>query len=456
MSEVLVVEPRAHLAASRVFGTSAQGLMRTWSDLDGALTAAAPMAGSDPIGAQWASSYDAAARAVTTSTEHVVNACFRLAAVLEQSGFNYAAAELASTLGAARDAVDRTRWGEYTAFLPPLPPAGGGSASGPPGWSLVEQVVGRLWPNGHQDRLRAAGRAWTECASCFDAYADEASRADAAILDQHVPERAAALRACDALRAHLRAVASAQSAMSRACMAYAAELDSVHAEVIGELQSLLEWTAGIEAAGAALSFVTFGVAELPTQAAEAARVAAVAARVGAVIDRLGGIVRAASLAITDAGARVSAVSAEVRALLGVRIAYAGVTSVRITSVARTARGVEAAADLRLAGAARAASEMERVAAETRWAEPSTLAKHFSKHGADFGVSTARAYANEAHEFLLRALRDRLPMKIDRSGTLRVFDPASNTFGSYTRQGLTRTFFKPRRPGYWPDQVGIES
>jgi pyocin large subunit-like protein len=44
-------------------------------------------------------------------------------------------------------------------------------------------------------------------------------------------------------------------------------------------------------------------------------------------------------------------------------------------------------------------------------------------------------------------------KIDADGVIRVYDPATNTFGSYNANGTTRTFFKPTSPTYWDRQPG---
>ena len=56
----------------------------------------------------------------------------------------------------------------------------------------------------------------------------------------------------------------------------------------------------------------------------------------------------------------------------------------------------------------------------------------------------------------------VPTKIDPTdGTIRVYDPETNTFGSYNADGTTRTLYKPD-PGrhgydstwqYWDDQQG---
>lgn len=93
-----------------------------------------------------------------------------------------------------------------------------------------------------------------------------------------------------------------------------------------------------------------------------------------------------------------------------------------------------------------------------WGNPSTLTDHFNRHGGDFGSPSEGAYANEAQQFLQRAVGEHLPTKVGPDGTIRVYDPATNTFGSYNPDGSTKTYFKPdltKNPNYWGDQKGID-
>jgi hypothetical protein len=69
--------------------------------------------------------------------------------------------------------------------------------------------------------------------------------------------------------------------------------------------------------------------------------------------------------------------------------------------------------------------------EGSWGNPDTLEDHFLRHGADFGATSAEEYAHQASEFFQRGLQEELPTKIDpRTGVIRIYDPATNTFGAY--------------------------
>ena len=76
----------------------------------------------------------------------------------------------------------------------------------------------------------------------------------------------------------------------------------------------------------------------------------------------------------------------------------------------------------------------RLTTEESWGNPATLEDHFLDHGADFGAANADEYASQASQFLQDGLADGLPTKIDTDGIIRVYDPATNTFGAYNADG----------------------
>jgi pyocin large subunit-like protein len=97
---------------------------------------------------------------------------------------------------------------------------------------------------------------------------------------------------------------------------------------------------------------------------------------------------------------------------------------------------------------------ESAAGTTRtWGNPGSLRDHFERHGHDFAAKNADDYARMAAEFLRRAQAEGLPAKVDKAGTIRVFDPRTGAFGAYNSDGTTRTFFKPGSNGYFERQPG---
>jgi hypothetical protein len=88
-----------------------------------------------------------------------------------------------------------------------------------------------------------------------------------------------------------------------------------------------------------------------------------------------------------------------------------------------------------------------------WADPAKLLVHFRSHGRAFATNSPAEYADLASRFLRDSQRRGLPTRLAADGTIRVFDSASNTFGSYNAFGKTRTFFKPSSRTYWNRQDG---
>jgi hypothetical protein len=161
-------------------------------------------------------------------------------------------------------------------------------------------------------------------------------------IGHRLPESDDMWTVCSGLSAQLRDLAAVHAELASACEEFAHHLDRVHSEVIGELRSLVEWSAAIQAAGGLLSFVTVGVAEVPTQAAQAARVARAAATVGACIERFVATARTLAAGVGRLVERADGVGARLRVFVGARLAepaLAGVGPMRVLSEAREVRAL---------------------------------------------------------------------------------------------------------------------
>lgn len=331
------VDPATFDAASKVFGqTIADALSSSFSTLSHGLSGCGAMAGTDPGGTQWGSTYDNAVVEITGVTEDVLNGLWRLADLLAMTGFNHGQANSASTPGGTVQPTDTTGYDGGVCLATP-PPASGGSGSAPDGWGLISDLVGYLWPNGDQDKLRAAASAWSTAAWAVAFAADEVPGAVAGISMQTSPEVADATQACNAMGTHLLDLSSAYSSMSTACSDYAQHLDDAHSQVIDELVSLVEWTAALEIGGGLLAIFTVGASEIAANAALAARCAVVAARVGGILGRLIELAGEVAQAIVNALTKVIEVSRKLKALLGAKLSRATAAAVaRLRGAAKTA------------------------------------------------------------------------------------------------------------------------
>ena len=311
---------------------------RLWSRL----ADCAGMAGSDAGGTAWAAQYDRAAGAAVNAAVDAGTAAGQLARMFAQTARNYELADAHSSLALRRRldaAVSAVPVPPFLSLPGCLPASAAGTTpgGGPPGWGLICDAVGYLWPNGHQDRLRSAAAEWRATATSLRSAADAVLGAPAGARRHWLPEAQDMTSVCTDVSDRLREIAELHDQLADACLRLAEQIDHLHAEVIGELRSLVEWTAGIQATGAVLSLFTFGAAEAPTQVTEAARIARTAEVVAASIQRF---VQAAHSLAAGVGAiteRAGLVGARLRRLLDIPLlepALAGVGPVRVLNEAR--------------------------------------------------------------------------------------------------------------------------
>ena len=98
----------------------------------------------------------------------------------------------------------------------------------------------------------------------------------------------------------------------------------------------------------------------------------------------------------------------------------------------------------------------RAPATETWVNPSSLDRHYIDHADEFGATSPEDYAERANEFYEEAQQRGYRMKVDTDGTVMIYDPMTNIFGSYTGVGRTITFLKPDGDGksYFDRQPGI--
>lgn len=318
----VAIEPPVFSAASSVMAQAVAGrLADAAAGLGGGLAGGGAMAGSDPGGVQWATSYDQVAPVTAAAVADLANACHQIGALLEQTGFNHAAAEASSDPNHATPTPpDATNYGAVPSVAAPTPPpANGGSTDPPDGWGLIESAVGYVWPNGDPGRLRDAGRAWTTCANALRGASAIVPEAVTAIQSQHSPEVADAVAVCQAMAQHIDEVAAGCDELAKGCADYAQHLDQAHQDIVNALVELLEWTAAIELAGALGSLISFGGAEVPAQVAEGGRIAATATEVGGIIGRLIEFAGTVSSTVAGVAERIGQVAQRLKRILGARL-----------------------------------------------------------------------------------------------------------------------------------------
>ncbi|WP_150116309.1 hypothetical protein [Williamsia herbipolensis] len=310
----LVVDPVQFAHAATGMTEVARSTQSAASSLAAALSGSGGMGGSDNAGVEWSTSYDEGARAAMSAVASAVGAAGNVATRLHATGANHAHADAAATIGGSGDAALPAPPSPPTMAAPAPPSAAGGSGGGPPGWSLVEGLVGYVWPNGHQDRLHAADAAWQATAAQLQAAASPVAGAASAVSAQQSPECGAAATACTDTGQHLSDLVSVCTELGGSCSEYAAHLDQAHQEIISTLKELIIETAAIEAGGAVLAFFTAGLDEIAAQALVAARIATAAAKIRRVIEALIDAARAVAAAVEGFAGRAAEVLSKLEPL----------------------------------------------------------------------------------------------------------------------------------------------
>lgn len=324
MREPISADPGSYNAASKVFGADMYSQLSTaGTGLESGLSGSGAMAGGDPAGATWASSYDDAARTVQSVVGDLASACLTLAAMLEQTGFNHGMAESASDpTRSTPTPPDTSAYSPSQRSVPELPSARGGSSSVPALWWLIEHTVGYVWPDGDPGRLRTAAGAWSTAADSVASANSYLPEALQAIATQQSPEVDDAFAVCEGMNSHIDDVSSACRDLSKACGDFADGIDKAHHDVENELTSLAEWTAGIEASGFLVGLVTFGGGDAAAQGVEAARIAATASRVGKIIQTLIDLAGTVARGIGTVFTRITEAAQRLKVILGARLSKA--------------------------------------------------------------------------------------------------------------------------------------
>jgi pyocin large subunit-like protein len=90
--------------------------------------------------------------------------------------------------------------------------------------------------------------------------------------------------------------------------------------------------------------------------------------------------------------------------------------------------------------------------DNNWGNKSTLDDHYTRHGKEVGAKNVKDYTKKANDFYNN--RSKYQVKVDKNGVTRVYDAKNNIFGSYNKDGSTRTFYSPKRgQSYFNDQPG---
>jgi hypothetical protein len=293
--------------------------------LAGVLKGSAGMAGTDNGAHAWASKYDtfcgghAGGEGLMEAASLAIMGAAQCSDLLHTTAINHQNADQQSAIN--NNTAPAFPPGAKPTFpVPAIPSAEGGHSDVPGWWHTIEAYVeGEMWPNGHQDKLRAAADAWHTAANELRSAADNANNfVIAAIRVQKSPEFPSAADNCRKSRDSFNAIADGFDAAGKACSDYAQAIDDAHSKILQEMAWLGGTIVVTEVVAAVLIPFTLGGSEAVSKVVDVARLVAAGARIAEICRAFRVAAEASSLpAVSAVGAAVRAVG-ELGPLLGAR------------------------------------------------------------------------------------------------------------------------------------------
>lgn len=338
------VDPAVISKAGDTYGNVTEAATSAVNRLAGVLKGSAGMAGTDKYGAAWAKKYDAlcgghsGASGVMEEASAAVIAAGQVTDLLHATAVNHSNADTQSAVNNP-NAPAFPPGTAQTFRVPAIPSAEGGHDDVPGWWHTIESYVeGEMWPNGHQDKLKAAATAWRNCGTDLRAAAamvdggPSSMGVVAPLMDQKSPEMPAVIDNCTKTRDALKSAADGCDVAAKACDDYASAIDKAHSDILREMAILGGTVVATEVVAAVLIPFTLGASEAVSKVVDVSRLVAVGARVAEIIRAFGTAAElSASPTIAGAAAAVRTVAGlapllEARAMLFMSEATGLVTS----------------------------------------------------------------------------------------------------------------------------------
>ncbi|MFI5776013.1 hypothetical protein [Nocardia sp. NPDC051570] len=295
---IIVCRGDEYHSAGECFGGARDTASDVHSGLLTTLAAYGGMGGSDSVGTQWAAAYDSAAASALQASSKLVSTCARVRDLLAVGAYNHASGEADAHYDGPTAPPSPPTVGFDPCLATTVPSAAGGDSADPTGWPLIKQVTGLLWPNGHQDKLRAARNVWYAAATALDQATSPIPNAVGLLENQVSPEIPIAVAKSSETLGNFSDVQSAFRDLGDCCSEYAQYLDEAHHSVLEELRKMGEESAAWEAGMGILAPFTGGLSELGNGVL-AERIAMYTARIGRFITELAGKVARLAGRITE-------------------------------------------------------------------------------------------------------------------------------------------------------------
>ncbi len=430
----LDVAPSGYDSAADALCGGNQVAAIAFTSLTGKLGGLGAMAGDDSTSADFAATYDEAARDTVGACGDLVAALATLGTLTSASGDNHRRANADSVYKLPPPVYDGTgglpREGpvDVADYSPPSS-LGGDNEDLPEFWNLVvDHLQGYGWPNADTGKLREAATAWKSMGSSISHLTSQCDTARSMLETQRSPEVPLARSAINDVRTQITELSGHCNDLGQACEDYATQVESTRETIKGLLRDLAIEIGATAVISGVASFFTFGGA----------------AAVGA------------GVAVSRAIACASKIIKVLAALKAIRA---------IGTMARTlpkVRGIRTAlAKFRNVRAARSASQgiNGQLWSGGRWtgrfrANQKNALKHYNKHRSEFPeFANSKQYVEGAKNFMTDPPPGTYTRIRESDGAILRYHPDTNTLGIMSKDGVMNTMFKPdpskhRFPNNW--------
>ncbi|WP_421841364.1 GH-E family nuclease [Mycobacterium sp.] len=283
------------------------------------------MGGTDNAGHSWCLKYDALvggrsgrAGLMEAATASIMGAA-QCSDLLAATAVNHQNADQQSAMNNP-DAPAFPPTAKPMFLVPAIPSAEGGHGDVPGWWHTIQAYVqGEMWPNGHQDQLRAAADAWHSAAGELRSAADIANDGViGSVRAQKSPEFPIAATNCTLVRDSLKSIAEGFDAAGKTCSEYAHAIDEAHSQILHEMAELGLTVAVTEIVALVLIPFTVGFSEGASKVVDVARLTATGARIATIIREFRVAAEVSSLPAIGAAGNAARAVAELSPLLAAR------------------------------------------------------------------------------------------------------------------------------------------
>ncbi|MGL4306136.1 MAG: hypothetical protein ACRCSF_08265 [Mycobacteriaceae bacterium] len=228
------VDPEAVLTAGQAVALTGMAMELQVEELVSVLNAQGGMAGTDTAAIAFASQYDPAAKDIYASILNWCKGVTNLGLMLGATAQNHNDANAAAAGQSPPDIGSMPGVGPPSALPHPatLPSTLGDPAPGPWWWGIIQSYVqGKLWPNGHQDRLKSTAEAWKAFAHSLDVNAWQLYKQLEILRQQDSPDIDAAIILCGQAYSTLFDINNAIYALAEVCSGHAHNIDDAHSAI---------------------------------------------------------------------------------------------------------------------------------------------------------------------------------------------------------------------------------